>query len=155
MDPRRHNGAIFLGLQGIAVKSHGGSDAVSFANAIAIAHSSVTADLANCVSSDLIIGAAPLESLPDCQRIQDALHELGEPVPTRPKQAGHTFPIDYRLPVVDPRVRLPGPDCLSLTLSEVLARLKPHQVSLVVLLGGYRTNGPYSRRCRCWAISVR
>jgi len=37
MDPRRHNGAIFLGLQGIAVKSHGGGDAVSFANAIAIA----------------------------------------------------------------------------------------------------------------------
>ena len=86
-----------------------------------------------------------LESLPDCQRIQDALHELGEPVPPRPKQAGHIFPIDYRLPVVDPRVRLPGPDCLSLTLSEVLARLKPHQVALVVLLGGYRTNGPYSQ----------
>src|SRR5262245_24004757 len=53
MDPRRHNGAIFLGLQGIAVKSHGGGDAVSFAIAIAIAHSAVTADLANRVSSDL------------------------------------------------------------------------------------------------------
>lgn len=53
MDPRRHNGAIFLGLQGIAVKSHGSGDAVSFANAIAIAHSAATAGLAKCVSSDL------------------------------------------------------------------------------------------------------
>ena len=53
MDPRRHNGAIFLGLQGTVVKSHGGGDAVSFANAIAIALRAVTADLAKCVSSDL------------------------------------------------------------------------------------------------------
>jgi glycerol-3-phosphate acyltransferase PlsX len=34
-DPRRYNGAMFLGLQGICVKSHGGTDAVGFANAIA------------------------------------------------------------------------------------------------------------------------
>jgi phosphate acyltransferase len=37
MDPRRYNGAIFLGLNGIAVKSHGGTDAVGFANAIGVA----------------------------------------------------------------------------------------------------------------------
>lgn len=37
LDPRRYNGAVFLGLQGIAVKSHGGADALSFANAIAVA----------------------------------------------------------------------------------------------------------------------
>lgn len=36
-DPRRYNGAIFLGLNGIAVKSHGGTDAVGFANAIGVA----------------------------------------------------------------------------------------------------------------------
>jgi glycerol-3-phosphate acyltransferase PlsX len=53
MDPRRHNGAIFLGLQGIAVKSHGGGDAVSFANAIGIARNAVTADLAERVSTDV------------------------------------------------------------------------------------------------------
>ena len=34
-DPRRYNGAMFLGLQGICVKSHGGTDALGFANAIA------------------------------------------------------------------------------------------------------------------------
>ena len=37
MDPRRYNGAVFLGLNGIAVKSHGGADALGFANAIAVA----------------------------------------------------------------------------------------------------------------------
>ena len=34
VDPRRYNGGIFLGLNGIAVKSHGASDALAFANAI-------------------------------------------------------------------------------------------------------------------------
>jgi glycerol-3-phosphate acyltransferase PlsX len=38
IDPRRYNGAMFLGLQGICVKSHGGTDAVGFANAIGVAH---------------------------------------------------------------------------------------------------------------------
>lgn len=38
IDPRRYNGAMFLGLQGICVKSHGGTDHVGFANAIGVAH---------------------------------------------------------------------------------------------------------------------
>ncbi len=37
MDPRKYNGAVFLGLNGIAVKSHGGTDAYGFANAIGVA----------------------------------------------------------------------------------------------------------------------
>lgn len=37
VDPRRYNGAIFMGLNGICVKSHGGTDAFGFANAIAVA----------------------------------------------------------------------------------------------------------------------
>jgi len=37
LDPRRYNGAIFLGLGGIAVKSHGSTDAFGFANAIGVA----------------------------------------------------------------------------------------------------------------------
>jgi len=37
IDPRRYNGASLLGLQGIVIKSHGGADAVAFANAINIA----------------------------------------------------------------------------------------------------------------------
>lgn len=37
LDPRRYNGAVFLGLEGIAVKSHGGADALGFANAVGVA----------------------------------------------------------------------------------------------------------------------
>lgn len=37
IDPRRYNGAILLGLNGIAVKSHGGTDAIGFANALGVA----------------------------------------------------------------------------------------------------------------------
>ena len=37
MDPRKTNGAVFLGLNGIVVKSHGGTDDVGFAHAISIA----------------------------------------------------------------------------------------------------------------------
>jgi glycerol-3-phosphate acyltransferase PlsX len=40
-DPRRLNGAILLGLNGIAVKSHGSADGKSFANAIRVAISLV------------------------------------------------------------------------------------------------------------------
>lgn len=35
-DPRLYNGAMFLGLGGIVVKSHGGSDGVGFANALEV-----------------------------------------------------------------------------------------------------------------------
>ncbi len=38
VDPRRYNGAMFLGLQGVCVKSHGYADAEGFANAIGVAH---------------------------------------------------------------------------------------------------------------------
>jgi len=37
IDPRRYNGASLLGLQGIVIKSHGGADALAFANAVEIA----------------------------------------------------------------------------------------------------------------------
>ena len=37
LDPRVHNGAVFLGLNGIAVKSHGGTDEIGYANAIKVA----------------------------------------------------------------------------------------------------------------------
>jgi glycerol-3-phosphate acyltransferase PlsX len=37
LDPRDYNGANFIGLNGIVIKSHGGADEVGFANAIHIA----------------------------------------------------------------------------------------------------------------------
>jgi glycerol-3-phosphate acyltransferase PlsX len=38
MDPRKLNGGVFLGLNGIVIKSHGGADALGFASAIDIAY---------------------------------------------------------------------------------------------------------------------
>lgn len=37
VDPRRYNGAILLGLNGIVIKSHGSTDSFGFANAIGVA----------------------------------------------------------------------------------------------------------------------
>jgi len=41
MDPRMHNGAMLVGLNGVVVKSHGGTDKVGFSNAIKVAISLV------------------------------------------------------------------------------------------------------------------
>lgn len=37
IDPRRHDGAMFLGLNGVCVKSHGGTDGLGFSNAVHVA----------------------------------------------------------------------------------------------------------------------
>ena len=42
LDPRRYNGAVLLGLNGVVVKSHGGTDAEGFAHAIDVAMDMVT-----------------------------------------------------------------------------------------------------------------
>ena len=41
IDPRRYNGATLVGLKGVVVKSHGGADALAFANALRRAHAEV------------------------------------------------------------------------------------------------------------------
>ena len=38
IDPRLYNGGMFMGLRGLCVKSHGGTDEIGFANAIKVAH---------------------------------------------------------------------------------------------------------------------
>lgn len=38
IDPRLYNGGMFMGLRGLCVKSHGGTDEVGFANAIKVAY---------------------------------------------------------------------------------------------------------------------
>jgi len=45
MDPRRANGGVFLGLNGIVIKSHGGADAEGFAAAIDLGHGVVRDEL--------------------------------------------------------------------------------------------------------------
>jgi glycerol-3-phosphate acyltransferase PlsX len=45
MDPRKANGGVFLGLNGIVIKSHGGADAEGFASAIDIGYDMVRYEL--------------------------------------------------------------------------------------------------------------
>ena len=53
MDPRRVNGGTFLGLKGIAVKSHGGTDAFGFASAVDLAYEMAQSGLIERLSADL------------------------------------------------------------------------------------------------------
>ena len=45
MDPRRSNGGVFLGLNGIVIKSHGGTDAEGFASALDMGYDMARYDL--------------------------------------------------------------------------------------------------------------
>lgn len=53
MDPRKHNGGVFLGLNGIVVKSHGGTDALGFATAIDVAIEMVKNGLVAKIAADV------------------------------------------------------------------------------------------------------
>lgn len=53
LDPNNHNGAVFLGLNGIVVKSHGGADASGIANAIAVAAKLARASITRRIAEDL------------------------------------------------------------------------------------------------------
>ena len=53
LDPNNHNGAVFLGLNGIVVKSHGGASAGGVATAIGNAAKMVRADLTRRIADDL------------------------------------------------------------------------------------------------------
>ena len=53
LDPRKRNGALFLGLNGIVVKSHGGADALGFASAIDIAYEFAYEDIAKKIIGNI------------------------------------------------------------------------------------------------------
>ena len=53
LDPNNHNGAVFLGLNGLVVKSHGGADDKGVANAIRVAARMVREDLTRKIAEDL------------------------------------------------------------------------------------------------------
>jgi phosphate acyltransferase len=53
LDPRKHNGGVFLGLNGVVVKSHGGTDALGFATAIDVAIDMVRNGLVAKIASDV------------------------------------------------------------------------------------------------------
>jgi len=57
LDPRMHNGAMFLGLNGISVKSHGGTDSIGFANAIRVAYELAANDINQKIKDELSLSA--------------------------------------------------------------------------------------------------
>lgn len=53
MDPRKVNGAVFLGLNGVVIKSHGGTDAEGFAAAVEMAYDMVANGIMQKIANDL------------------------------------------------------------------------------------------------------
>ena len=53
LDPNNHNGGVFLGLNGLVVKSHGGADANGVRNAIGVAAKMAKADITRKIAQDL------------------------------------------------------------------------------------------------------
>lgn len=53
MDPRRVNGGTFLGLNGIVIKSHGGTDSLGFASAVDLGYDMAQSGLVARLGSDL------------------------------------------------------------------------------------------------------
>lgn len=53
LDPRQYNGGVFLGLNGITVKSHGGTDAIGFASAIDVAVDMARSHMVELIAEDI------------------------------------------------------------------------------------------------------
>jgi glycerol-3-phosphate acyltransferase PlsX len=63
IDPRRYNGASFLGLRGLVIKSHGGADVLAFKTAIQLAEVEVKNDVIRKVSEQIQSVLAQRESV--------------------------------------------------------------------------------------------
>lgn len=53
LDPNVHNGAVFLGLNGVVVKSHGGANATGVANAVHVAARMLEENITQRIASDM------------------------------------------------------------------------------------------------------
>jgi len=53
LDPRKFNGAIFLGLKGPVVKSHGATDSIGFYHSIDLCYRIIKGDLMNKIKNNL------------------------------------------------------------------------------------------------------
>tara|TARA_B100001250_G_C19784534_1_gene783480 strand:+ start:134 stop:1165 length:1032 start_codon:yes stop_codon:yes gene_type:complete len=53
LDPRKYNGAIFLGLKGPVVKSHGSTDSIGFYHSIDLCYRIIKGDLMNKIKNNL------------------------------------------------------------------------------------------------------
>jgi phosphate acyltransferase len=64
LDPNNHNGAVFLGLNGIVVKSHGGANETGVANAVHVAARVIEEDLSSRIAETLgQFGSARVEEI--------------------------------------------------------------------------------------------
>jgi phosphate acyltransferase len=61
LDPRKSNGGVFLGLNGIVIKSHGGTDAEGFASAIDLGYDMVRYELRAKISQ--MLGGQPASEI--------------------------------------------------------------------------------------------
>jgi glycerol-3-phosphate acyltransferase PlsX len=62
LDPNNHNGAVFLGLNGVVVKSHGNATAAGVANAVAVTARLLEENLTERITADLAeLGEARLK----------------------------------------------------------------------------------------------
>lgn len=61
IDHRKYNGAMFIGINGIVVKSHGGADAVAFANAIGVTYNLICNQINSQIMSEMNIMQNPEE----------------------------------------------------------------------------------------------
>lgn len=68
MDPRRVNGGTFLGLSGVAIKSHGGTDAVGFASAIEVGYGMSTSGIVRQLETEIAAFHGKIEALASQQK---------------------------------------------------------------------------------------
>jgi phosphate acyltransferase len=67
LDPKKSNGGVFLGLRGVVVKSHGGTDAEGFAYAVDVGYEMVRYDLLTKINQMLNRDGGALSSVPTTQ----------------------------------------------------------------------------------------
>ena len=53
LDPRRYNGAIFIGLDAPVVKSHGGTDFIGFSNSLEVCNKIIMGNLIDKIKSNI------------------------------------------------------------------------------------------------------
>src|SRR3546814_11743912 len=70
LDPNNHNGAVFLGLNGLVVKSHGGANSIGIAHAIGVAAALAREDVTRLILQDLDTFKASIPASPTAEHQQ-------------------------------------------------------------------------------------
>ncbi len=73
IDPRMHNGAMLVGLNGVVVKSHGSTDRIGFANAIKVAISLVEKNINEQIIEEIKLKSAQNSANAEALKISEEL----------------------------------------------------------------------------------